>query len=421
MPKVAPAPSTRSVSEISQAIHAQVQKDRAKIIKFMRDIVGIPSMESNIGRVGKRVQAEMKKLGFRKTGFDKMGNVYGVIGKGSKILLYDSHIDTVSLGDPEAWKWDPFKGKVENGILYGRGACDEKCSTPGMVYGLSYAQKMGLLDGWTAYYHGNMEEWCDGIASHSFHKTEGVKPDFVVIGEPSRMQVYRGHRGRLELTVVAKGRACHASMPHLGENAIYKMTNFIQDIEAFAPKIKDDPFLGKGTVVVSGIDCKSPSINAVPDECRITIDRRTTYGETKDSVLAEFKSLPHAKDVDIQEMMYEVPSYTGFVFKVDKYFPSWCMEENHPIVRAGVDTRNALGFDKKYPFPFRDRTSGDTYRWDFSTNGIYWAGKAGIPCIGFAPANEVYAHTVLDQAPIDEIVDATAFYALFPKILKERQ
>jgi putative selenium metabolism hydrolase len=418
MPKTLTSAASLSTSDAVRAVQSQVQKDRTKIIKFFRDIVAIPSMESNIGAVGRRIAKEMKGLGFQNVKFDKMGNIYGRIGKGSKVLLYDSHIDTVSLGDPDAWQWDPFKGKVENGILYGRGACDEKCSTPGMVYGLAYAAKMGLLDGWTAFYFGNMEEWCDGIAPNSLHVTEKVKPDFVVIGEPTRMQIYRGHRGRLEIKVVAKGRACHASMPHLGENAIYKMSRFIQDVEGLGPRIKEDPFLGKGTAVVSLVDCKSPSINAVPDECTIYIDRRTTWGETKESVLAELRGLAHAQDVDIQEMLYDQPSYTGFVFKVDKYFPAWKFEEDHPIVEAGVAARNALGFDKKYPFPFRDRTSGQAFRWDFSTNGIYWAGKANIPCIGFAPSNEVYAHTVLDQCPLDEAVDATGFYALFPKILR---
>ncbi|MFT3892510.1 MAG: M20/M25/M40 family metallo-hydrolase [Anaerolineales bacterium] len=82
--------------------------------------------------------------------------------------MYDSHIDTVGIGDPATWQWDPFKGKVENGILYARGASDEKGSTPGMVYGLAFAKELGLLEDTTAWYFGNMEEWCDGIAPNTF-------------------------------------------------------------------------------------------------------------------------------------------------------------------------------------------------------------------------------------------------------------
>ena len=166
----------------------------------------------------------MRRLGFDEVRFDMMGNILGRIGDGPRVLVYDSHIDTVGIGDPAAWEWDPFEGKVIDGVLYARGACDEKGSTPGMVYGLALARDLGLLDGWTAYYFGNMEEWCDGIAPNAFVDDDpGIRPDFVVIGEPTKMQVYRGHKGRVEMKVVAKGRSAHAASNHLGDNAIYKL------------------------------------------------------------------------------------------------------------------------------------------------------------------------------------------------------
>jgi acetylornithine deacetylase/succinyl-diaminopimelate desuccinylase-like protein len=127
--------------------------------------------------VGERIQAEMRKLGFEEVRFDSMGNTLGKIGSGPRTILFDSHIDTVGIGDPAEWGWDPFKGKVEDGIFYARGVCDEKNSTPGMVYGLAIAQKLGLLEGWTAYYFGNMEEWCDGISGNALVEHEGIRPD----------------------------------------------------------------------------------------------------------------------------------------------------------------------------------------------------------------------------------------------------
>ena len=173
--------------QLATTIRERVAAQRDTIIQFMRDIVAIPSHDSLIGPVGERVGEEMRKLGFDEVRFDRMGNILGRIGSGPRVLLYDSHIDTVGVGDPEAWGWDPFQGKVEDGILFARGACDEKGSTPGMVYGLALARDLGLLDGWTAYYFGNMEEWCDGIAPHALVEVEGVRPDFVVIGEPTRI------------------------------------------------------------------------------------------------------------------------------------------------------------------------------------------------------------------------------------------
>ena len=392
-------------------IEKKVEQSREDLIQFMLDICEIPSMDSKIGPVGERIQAEMKKLGFDEVRFDNMGNTIGRIGNGKRVIVFDSHIDTVGIGDPTEWKWDPFKGKIEDGILYARGACDEKGSTPGMVYGLAIARDLGLLDGWTAYYFGNMEEWCDGIAPNTFVEVDpGIKPDFVVIGEPTRMLTYRGHKGRLEMKVTAKGRSAHAASNHLGDNAIYKLLPVIAGIRDLEPQLGDHEFLGHGKITVSDMHVKTPSINAVPDEAVIYIDRRMTFGETKEQVRAQVEALIPAEfrdSVTLEELFYDDPSYTGFVFPVDKYFPAWALEENHPLVQAGQAARKAIGLP--------DAPSG---KWNFSTNGIYWAGKAGIPSIGFGPGDEVTAHTVNDSVSLEDMVKATAFYAILPSLIK---
>ena len=391
-------------------IQQRVNSAREEIIQFMLEICEIPSMDSKIGAVGNRVQAEMKKLGFDEVRFDKMGNTVGRIGNGKRVIVYDSHIDTVGIGDPASWGWDPFKGKIENGILYARGACDEKGSTPGMIYGLAMARDLGLLEGWTAYYFGNMEEWCDGIAPNTFVEVDPkVKPDFVVIGEPTKMQVYRGHKGRLEMKITSKGKSAHAASNHLGDNAIYKLLPVIAGIRDLEPQLGDHPFLGHGKITVSDMHVKTPSINAVPDEAVIFIDRRMTFGETKEQVRAQVEALipnEYRDSVKLEELFYDEPSYTGFVFPVDKYFPAWALEEDHPLVLAGQLAREQIGLPQA--------PSG---KWNFSTNGIYWAGKAGIPSIGFGPADEETAHTVNDSVSLEDMVKATEFYALLPSLI----
>lgn len=388
-------------------IQSRVAQHRDEIIQFLRDICAIPSINSQIGPVGERIQAEMRKLGFEEVRFDKMGNTIGRIGSGPKVIVFDSHIDTVDIGDPAAWEWDPFIGKVEDGIFYARGACDEKGSTPGMVYGLAIARDLGLLEGYTAYYFGNMEEWCDGIAPNAFVEADpGVRPDFVVIGEPTRMNVYRGHKGRLEMKVTAKGKSAHAASNHLGDNAIYKLLPVIAGIRDLEPKLGDHPFLGHGKITVSDMTVKTPSINAVPDEAVIFIDRRMTFGETKAEVKKQVENLIPAEfkdSVKVEELFYDEPSYTGFVFPVDKYFPAWAYEETHPLVEAGQKTRALIGLP--------EAPSG---KWNFSTNGTYWAGKAGIPSIGFGPGDEETAHTTRDSVPLADVVKAAEFYALLP-------
>ncbi len=397
-----------------QEIQKRVEASRDDIIKFMREICAIPSMESQIGPVGERIQAEMRKLGYDEVRFDKMGNTIGRIGNGKKVIVFDSHIDTVGVGDPSEWEWDPFIGKVEDGILYARGACDEKNSTPGMVYGLAIARDLGLLDGWTAYYFGNMEEWCDGIAPNTFVEVDpNIKPDFVVIGEPTKMNVYRGHKGRLEMKVTAKGKSAHAASNHLGDNAIYKLLPVIAGIRDLEPKLGDHEFLGHGKITVSDMKVQTPSINAVPDEAIIYIDRRMTFGETKEQVKKQVEDLipTEFKDtVKVEELFYDEPSYTGFVFPVDKYFPAWALDEKHPLVTAGQLARTTIGL-----------TDAPSSKWSFSTNGIYWAGKAGIPSIGFGPGDEETAHTVRDSVSLADMVKATEFYAILPSLIPQEK
>ena len=400
-------------ASLIQTLHEAVEEKRATIIQFLREIVAIPSMESQLGAVGERIAMEMRQLGFDEVRFDVMGNIFGRMGHGPTIIVYDSHVDTVGVGDPSAWKWDPFVGKVEDGVLWARGACDEKGSTPGMIYGIALGRDLGLIDPneYSMYYFGNMEEWCDGIAPNSFVEADPrIKPHFVVIGEPTKMQVYRGHKGRLELKITAKGKSAHAAANQLGDNAIYKMLPVIDAISKMEPLLGDHEFLGHGKINVSDLKVSTPSINAVPDECTIFIDRRMTFGESRADVRRQLEAcIPaeHKASITIEELFYDEPSYTGFVFPVDKYFPAWAYDEDHPLVVAGQATRSAIGLP--------DAPSG---KWGFSTNGIYWAGKAGIPSIGFGPGDELTAHTTEDSVSLDDVVKATEFYALLPEMLK---
>jgi len=393
-----------------EALKSQVQSQRERIVAFLREICAIPSMDGQIGPVGERIQSEMRQLGFQGVRFDQMGNTLGYIGDGPRTIVFDSHIDTVGIGDRSQWDWDPFTGKVEDGILYARGACDEKNSTPGMIYGLSIARDLGLLDGWRAYYFGNMEEWCDGIAPNAFVEVDPkIRPECVVVGEPTKMQVYRGHKGRVEMKVTAKGKSAHAASNHLGRNAVYMLLPVIAGIRDLEPKLGDDPFLGHGKITVSDLRVQTPSLNAVPDEATIYIDRRLTFGESKDAAVAQVQALippSERASIHVEELFYDVPSYTGFVLPVDKYFPPWALAESHPLIQAGQRARQLIGLP-----------NASTGKWDFSTNATYWAGKAGIPCLGFGPGDEVTAHTTHDSVSLDDVVTATGFYALLASLL----
>ena len=393
----------------AKKLHKTVLKYKKDMVKFARDLVKIPSFSTREGVLVKRIAQEMKKVGFDKVKIDKMGNILGFIGNGKKKIMLDAHIDTVGIGDKAAWKIDPFAAVLKNDTIYGRGATDQKLSMVSMVYAGKLIKELKLYNDFTFIAVGScQEEDCDGLPLLHIIEKEKIKPDYVVLTEPTNLAVYRGHRGRMEMKVVVKGKSCHASAPERGDNAVVKMSDIIKEITSLNKKLKKDKFLGKGTVAVTSIECKTPSLNAVPDECAIYLDRRLTVGETMKTSIAEIKRLASVKKfkAKVEVLWYEAVSWKGLKVGQEKYFPTWVLGAKHKLVLAGIEAgRAALG--KK---PVVDK-------WVFSTNGVATAGRLNIPSIGFGPSDEVYAHTVKENMPVSHLLKAAVFYASIGKFL----
>src|SRR5581483_7771906 len=299
------------------------------MVQFLRDLIAIPAESCQEGPVIARIRCEMEKVGFDEIRVDGMGNILGRIGSGKTVIMMDSHTDPAGVGDPKEWAWDPYKGKVENGYIYGRGACDQRAGMTSMVYAGKLIKALNLTGDYTLWVVGSVqEEDCDGLPWLYILSEDGIRPDCVVITEPSKLGIYRGHRGRMEIEVHLRGRSCHASAPERGDNPIYKMARLVAEVEKLNERLKDDPFLGKGTIAVTEIRSLSPSLCAVPGACSIHLDRRLTAGETKESAVAEVKALPGAEDAEVEILSYEVPSYTGLRYPMEKYYPTWLLEES---------------------------------------------------------------------------------------------
>ena len=382
---------------------------RADVTQFLREIIALPSPSCAEKEVADRVVTEMKKLDYDDAFIDPMGNAIGRIGNGSTKLVLDAHMDTVGIGDPGAWPHDPFQGKLEDGIVFGRGASDNKGAVAAEVYGGRLLADRALEGAdVTVYVVGTvMEEDCDGLAL-GYVLTETIPGvHAVVLGECTNLAVYRGHRGRMEISVTTKGVSAHASAPDRGENAVAAMAPIVTQITDLNERLAHDDFLGKGTVAVTKIECETASLNAIPDKCTIYLDRRLTEGETRDSAVAEVAGLDAARGAEVNVLTYEEPSFTGLVRATDKYYPTWTLPEEHALARAGV----AAGVAAIGVTPEVDK-------WTFSTNGVWSAGHLGIPTIGFGPSQEKWAHTVLDQCPVDDLVASIAVYAALPAALQ---
>lgn len=371
---------------------------------FLQDLVRIPSLSTQEEAMAMRVSEEMKQVGFDEVWTDRIGNVIGRIGPGhGSKLLFNGHMDTVDVGRLERWPHSPYAGLIENGILYGRGACDMKSGLAAMVYSVKALLDAGVQLAGDLYVVGVVqEEPCEGFAMQVLVEEEGIHPDFVVLGEPSNLQVRIGHRGRIEMQVTVRGTAAHASSPELGDNAIHNAARLIFGIELLAARLATDPVLGQGSIAVTEIESQAASRNAVPDCCTFFIDRRLTLGETERKALAEIQSIINTEEVDAEVLIteYRARSYAGYDCQTKATFPAWVMPDDSHLVQTMVRTvRETLGY--------RPRLG----RWDFSTDGTYTAGVANIPTVGFGPGEERFAHTVEDQVQLNDVVDATRVYA----------
>lgn len=390
-----------------KAVLGKAQAYREDMARFLSDLVKLPSTSCHEKDVVLRIKAEMEKVGFDEVIIDGLGNILGRVGHGKHVIAMDAHIDTVDVGDRSAWNRDPFSGDIDDQLVYGRGTTDQTGGMVSMVYAGKIIKDLGLEDDYTLWVTGTvMEEDCDGLCWQYIIREGKLRPEFVVITEPTNLNIYRGHRGRMEIKVYVKGLSAHGSAPERGDNAIFKMAKILNELEELHGRLKNDDFLGKGSLTVSQIFSNSPSQCAVADECWISIDRRLTWGETKDSAIAEIQNLPSAKKFGAEVTMYryEEAAYTGLVYPTDKYYPTWKIEESHPLVQNAVGVFENL-FDKA---PVVDK-------WTFSTNGVSIMGMEGIPCIGFGPGNEVQAHAPNETISKDHLVAAAAFYAALPK------
>jgi putative selenium metabolism hydrolase len=379
------------------------------VVRFLRDMIAIPSESAGERAVAERVGAEMARLGFDEIKVDGLGNVLGRVGSGRTVIALDGHVDTVGVGDPSTWTRDPYQGEVRDGIVFGRGAGDQEAGVAAAVYGARIARELDLLGDCRLWVTATvMEEDCDGLCWQYILRERVLAPDVVVITEPTKLGVYRGHRGRMEIEVRTQGRSCHGSAPERGVNAVYGMAPIIAEIERLNERLAStaDPFLGKGTVTISEIRSTSPSLCAVADSATIHLDRRLTTGETLESAVAQIEALESVRRVgaSVTVLDYARPSYTGLVYPTRKYYPTWLVDESHPAVTAALRAgEGALG---------RRPAVG---KWGFSTNGTATCGLFGVPTVGFGPGDEAFAHSPDDQCPIDHLAAAARFYALFPE------
>ncbi len=355
--------------------------------------------------VVQRIKTEMEKIGYDKVWIDPLGNLLGIMGTGDRLIALDGHCDTVDVGNPDIWEWHPFEGKYENNTIYGRGASDQKGGLASAIYAGRILKEIGLPAHISLLVTASvLEEDFEGLCWQYILKESSIKPEAVVLTEPSSLTIATGQRGRLEMKVKTRGISCHGSAPERGENAIYKIAPIIREIEQLNGQLKSQSILGKGTIAATDVRSSAPSLCAVADSATLHLDRRLTEGETMESCVKQIENLPSVAAVNAAVTVpgYDIKSYTGLVYPAKAYYPMWLMERTHPLVQCA---------ERAYQNQFSKKPQVGV--WAFSTNGVATKGLYDIPTIGFGPGKEEFAHTPFDQIDENDLIRAMEFYAAF--------
>ena len=366
------------------------------VVEVLADLVAIPSVnpmgrevtgpEYGEARVAEYVADFFGKHGIRTERQAVQENRENVLahvpgGRSDLSVLLETHMDTVRADGMEI---EPFEPVQKDGKLYGRGSCDAKASLAAMMVAVAETARTGPpVDVWLC--AAVDEEFTFGGAAHLV--ASGFYADYVVVGEPTKLQVVTAHKGAVRWTVTTRGRAAHAATPWEGENAIYKMAKIVEALERYADVLQSQqphPRLGPRTLNVGTIE-GGQTVNTVPDRCQIRVDRRVLPGEGVDEVVASLgrylSDSGLGEQAEVEEILRDPPME---------------MRDDLPWVQAVLAAARSL-------------RPTSTCAVHYGTDASKFA-EAGMQAVVLGPGDISQAHTANEWVEVDQVVAATEIY-----------
>ena len=311
-------------------------------------------------------------------------------------LLYHAHIDTVAPGDPAMWRHPPFSGVVEDGLIYGRGAGDDKGSVAAQIMALVTLARAGVeLNGRLQVAVVADEESGAQQGTRWLRDNQYLKPDFMVVGEQTNNRVAVAERVACGIDLTVFGKSTHGAMTWAGDNAVLKMARVLTWLEQkLLPRLaaKTHTYLPPATLNIGKIQ-GGLQWNIVPATCKVEMDRRLLPGETRDAAMAEIEALLDEYNATVEPLQYELFS-TGTVA------PNINTAPDDPFVQCA---RTALQDVTEQPQELTGYVQTSDGRW--------FAGD-GFPIIIFGPSDPVVGHATDEHVSIEQVVEATRFLTL---------
>ncbi len=378
---------------------------RDEAVRLLQELMRVPSPSGREEACGERVAEAMRSSGFDSARVDALGDAMGVLrgSGGGRSLLMNGHIDHVPPGDMV----DPYSARLMDGapfgttgqVVYGRSACDMKAAVAAMVVAGAYLRESGVGLRGDYKVAAVAQEETGGAGTMSTIDRDQFLADVVLIGEATEMDLALGHRGSMKMSVVVKGRSCHASAPERGVNALYNAADLMARIRGeLIPRLPADPLFGHTSLAITNVEVKPGATNVVPEECRFYVDCRNVPGYPAERLYDDLRTLisdQSSKDPDFKATVLPNPliggqrGFTGF----------YTDPESHPVVRdAEVAIEAALGRAPRRKM------------WTFATDGRFYS-WLGIPVMGFGPGEERFAHTAMDHVRVEDYLKTIEVYA----------
>ncbi len=297
-------------------------------------------------------------------------------------LMFEAHQDTVPA---ENMTIEPFGAKIENGRLYGRGACDIKGGLSSMLTAFARLVRERPKSAAPVIMACVVDEefTFTGITELARRMP---KPYSAIVAEPTELQIVNAHKGVVRWHLHTPGRSCHSSKPEQGINAIYRMGRLLVGIEQFAEQLrksKTDPLLGPPTLSIGRIE-GGVSVNVIPEHCRIEVDRRLIPGEE-----------PLQAPEELTAFLRRFPG-VDFPFTADPpwmHLPALSPKGSEGLVsRLGAAIRSVRGSCQVLPVPYGTDAATLT--------------KAGVPAVVFGPGDITQAHTCDEWVALDQVEEA---------------
>jgi acetylornithine deacetylase len=356
-------PSVNPMGRPMQGPEIYEHRVTAYLEEFFRGL-GVPSERQQAAPLRDNIVARCDVPGARRT------------------IVLEAHQDTVPTDNMTI---DPFGAVIENGRLYGRGACDIKGGMAAMLG--AFARVVRDKPKGAA----NLIMACSVDEEHTtlgvrLLVERGLKADAAIVAESTSLNIVHAHKGICRWLLTTTGRSCHSSAPEQGTNAIYRMGRLLTAIEGYAALVRasrTDPLLGPPTLSVGRIE-GGTSVNTVPDRCGIEIDRRLIPGEDPQAAPGQLSAFLK------QEAGIDFPFEAHPWFQVAALDPRGSEEI---VARLGAAIDAVAG---------RHRVMAVPYGTDAST-----IAGAGIPSVVFGPGDIAQAHTCDESVPLAEVEQAS--------------